>query len=674
LVSSAVPDPALAEPPSRRRLVTALTQAVTVGSGPIWVLSASMLAAALGLGLGLGGLDGVGVPSAPIVLPWWALAAGFLLAEVAVVNYDFRREAHSFSMNELPMVLGLFFATAQDLVLGTVVGTAAALLVHRRQAGMKLVFNLGHFALGAVLAVVIFRAVAGPTPSFAPQSWIAVLLATVVTSALSTGAIFLAISLSERRLELGKLPEQLGLALLTTVGSASLGLMGVGVAWQHPAAAWLLVVPVGSFFLAYRGYVLKRQERDSLEFLYRSVRILDEAPDLATGMSRVLLGACQTFRAELAQFALLSQHDGRLAMVVTVTGDTAHTAERQPLEAVDGLLHRALQSPRSQILGLDPPVASRDGHALRQVMIGPLRTESQTLGALLVGNRLGAAATFKGSDLRLLETLVSQVSVSLENGRLARTLTETAHRADRERHNALVLQRGILPPPLPRVPGASVAVRYLPGAVGMEVGGDWYDVIPLPGGDVGVAIGDVVGHDLEAAARMGQARSALRAYATEGHRPAPLMERLNRLLTQTDADFLGTCCYLQFSPRQDTVTLVSAGHPPPLLIDPDGRPQPVKLDPNLPLGVEERTTYSETTMAMPPGATLVLYTDGLVESRTLPLDAGMARLAQVPTHIAQGHLEALAEHLLTQRPSGPTEDDVTLLLLRHRGAAGPADA
>jgi serine phosphatase RsbU (regulator of sigma subunit) len=231
-----------------------------------------------------------------------------------------------------------------------------------------------------------------------------------------------------------------------------------------------------------------------------------------------------------------------------------------------------------------------------------------------------------------------------------------------------VLQRGILPPPLPRLPGASVAVRYVPGAVGMEVGGDWYDVIPLPCGDVGVAIGDVVGHDLEAAARMGQARSALRAYATEGHPPASVMERLNRLLAQTDPDFMGTCCYLQFSPHRDTVTLVSAGHPPPLLTDPDGRTRPVELDPNLPLGVDQRTRYSQASMAMPRGATLTLYTDGLVESRTLPWDIGLARLARVPTQTAQGDLETLAEHFLAQGPPGQT-DDITLLLLRHEAGS-----
>ncbi len=641
-------------------------RSVTGGAGAIWVVAVALGLAALVLFLAL---PHPATPAGvPFVLPWPALAAGFLLAEVAVVHYDYRREAHSFSMSELPLVFGLFFAAPRDLVLGAVVGTALALVVHRRQTGMKLLFNVGHVALGACLAVVIFRAVAGDAPTFEPSSWVAALLATVATSTLSTGAITVAISLSERRLEFAKVPEQLALALLATVGSASLALMGVGVAWDDPAAALLMVVPVATLFLAYRGYVLKRQERNSLEFLYHCARTLDETPDLASAMARILRSACDTFRAELAEVALVSQQDSsQLALVVTTTREEVQTTRQTRMDEISGLLHAALQSPVPQILRLDPPVPGPHGHALRQVMTAPLRSESHTLGALLVGNRLGATGAFKAGDLRLLQTLATQVSVSLEKGRLARTLTETAQRADRERANALVLQRGILPPPPPRVPGASFAVRYVPGAAGMEVGGDWYDVMQLPHGDVGAAIGDVVGHDVEAAARMGQARSALRAYANEGHAPGVVMERLNRLLAQTDPDFIGTCCYLSFSPANQTVTLVSAGHPPPLLLDADGRPVEVTLEANLPLGVDETRPYAQATLPMPPGATLVLYTDGLVESRVLPLDVGLARIAQIPQQTARGDLETLADHFLHQIPPGQSGDDLTLLLLRNQG-------
>jgi len=457
--------------------------------------------------------------------------------------------------------------------------------------------------------------------------------------------------------------------MLTTMGSASLGLIGVGAAWQNAMAAFLLVVPVATFFLAYRGYVQKRQEREGLEFLLRSARLLDEAPDVAAGISRMLRSACATFRAEFAQFALLSPQDGEVALLVTATREEARADEKVRLGAVDGLLHRALQLPQSQLMSLNPPAPGPDGRELRHVMIAPVQSESETRGAFLVANRTGAAEAFTRSDLRLLETFVNQASVSLENGRLARMLAETAQRADREREKALILQRGILPPKLPRLPGTPMAVRYVPAAAGMEVGGDWYDVMQLRGGQIGVAIGDVLGHDLEAAARMGQARSALRAYATEGLPPSAVMARLNRLLIQTDTEFMGTCCYLQFDPATGAASVVSAGHPPPIVIDPAGRSHLLDLDANIPLGVEERVTFEQVGVELRPGSTLVLYTDGLVESRSVNLEDGLARLAGTPSRTARADLETLAQHLLSQAPRDQA-DDLTLLLLRH--AAEPS--
>ena len=640
----------------------------------MWLLTAVLIGGAAAL-FALAVPPGL-TPAGPLTLPWWGVAAGFFLAEVTVVHYTFRREAHSFSMNELPLTFGLFFATAQDLVIGVVVGGGAALVLHRRQTGLKLLFNLGHFAFGACLAVLVFRAVAGGAPSFTPLDWLAVLSAALAASVLSTAAIFAAISMSQGRLDIGRLPEQLGLALLTTVGSASLGLMGVAATWQHPAGVALLAVPIATFLLAHRRFVLQRQERDSLELLHRVALILDEAPDIVSALSRTLHDVCETFRAEVAQFALLSPQEPQLALVVTATSDTVRSSGYVRVHDIGGLLHRALRSTRAHTLTLNPAVPDLGVPTLRQVMVGPLRGDAGTGGAILVGNRLSTVGDFGALDLRLLETLVTQVNASLDRGRLARALTETARRADREQEKALVLQRGILPPDIPPVPGASVAVRYLPGATGVEVGGDWYDVMQLPCGDVGFAIGDVLGHNLEAAARMGQARSALRAYAADGHRPAAVVERLNRLLSRTDPEFMGTCCYLQFSPDSNSVTLVGAGHPPPLLISADGKRRLVELDANLPLGVHETAKYAASTLTLAPGETLVLYTDGLVESRTLSLDVGLRRLAATPASATDVGLECLAQELLASAPAGPDADDRTLLLLRRHPspAAAPAQS
>jgi serine phosphatase RsbU (regulator of sigma subunit) len=145
------------------------------------------------------------------------------------------------------------------------------------------------------------------------------------------------------------------------------------------------------------------------------------------------------------------------------------------------------------------------------------------------------------------------------------------------------------------------------------------------------------------------------------------MARLNRLLIQTDTEFMGTCCYLQLDPDDGSVTMVSAGHPPPVLIGATGRSKLVDLEANLPLGVEERTVFDEVAIELPPGATLVLYTDGLVESRSLSLDDGLARVTGTPQSKAREDLESLAEYFLLQAPRDQT-DDLTLLLLRNSRA------
>ncbi len=647
--------------------------------GLVWLLAAALAGGALVLFTVV--LPHPPPTAAPLALPWWLLAVGFLLAEAVVVHYDFRQQAHTYSLSELPLVFGLFFAAPQELVAGVVAGAGLALLLVRRQSALKVAFNVAHFAFGACVAVLVFQALDGAPGGFSPRDWLAALAACLLSSVASTAAILVAIWWTQRAADVRRLPEQLLLAAFTTTGSASLGLMAVGATWHHPAGTALLVVPAVSFLLAHRSVVLQRQERDSLELLHRTARVLDEAPDVVTAMRDLVRSACTALRAEVAQLALLAQHDPGLVLVVSTAGEAGTASGYVRLDDVDPVLQRALRSPAPELLPLSEPLTGPGGSARRQVLVAPLGASPDARGVLLVADRLGPAGTFRRADLRLLETLATQVDVSLDKGRLARALAETARRAERERENALVLQRGILPPAIPRLPGASVAVRYLPGTADVEVGGDWYDVIPLPDGDVGFAIGDIVGHDLEAAARMGQARSALRAYAADGHPPAAVVERLNRLLTRTDPDFMGTCCYLQFSPGRGTLTLVSAGHPPPLLLAPGERPRLLEVEANLPLGVAEDVQYMHTVVPLPAGTTLALYTDGLVETRTMPLETGLSRLTALPATGVGDHLEDLAERLVATAPAGTVADDLTLLLLRAeagpdraapRGAAGRA--
>jgi PAS domain S-box-containing protein len=231
-----------------------------------------------------------------------------------------------------------------------------------------------------------------------------------------------------------------------------------------------------------------------------------------------------------------------------------------------------------------------------------------------------------------------------------------------ERKRADVLERSFIPDHLPTIPGVQLAARFIPGGAGIEVGGDWYDVLELDDGSIAIAMGDVAGRGVQAAAIMAQLRNALRAYVFEGHPPAFALERLNQLAWGMDRGVMATLVYLAFDPASGQVRLASAGHLPPLQANPDGSTEYLEDGRSLPLGVARATTYDEAKYELSPGATLLLYTDGLVEQRGIPIDAGLARLA-ASTRSEQDDIEDLCDHLIeTLDPAG--DDDVALLALR----------
>lgn len=225
---------------------------------------------------------------------------------------------------------------------------------------------------------------------------------------------------------------------------------------------------------------------------------------------------------------------------------------------------------------------------------------------------------FTTDDERLVEGVAAQAAVAIDNARLF----EHEHRL------AETLQLSLLPKTLSTLPGVCAASRYLPADVDAHVGGDWYDLVPLPGGAIGAVIGDVAGHSIHAAAVMGRIRNVLRCYALEGHAPTTVMERINRFVAITEPAEIITCCYAEIDQDQRTVTVVSAGHPPPVLITDNGTATFVDVDPGPPLGAVDDARYGERTVQLDSRSVVLLYTDGLVESRNKPLEVGMARLLE----------------------------------------------
>ncbi|MEU4129381.1 SpoIIE family protein phosphatase [Streptomyces wuyuanensis] len=291
----------------------------------------------------------------------------------------------------------------------------------------------------------------------------------------------------------------------------------------------------------------------------------------------------------------------------------------------------------------------------------PLIAQARPIGAL--GLLYREKTGFTTEERNLLVALSSSIAQSLQRAMLF----------EQEHDLAEGLQQAMLPRRIPSVPGAQIAVRYRSARMGRDIGGDWYDVIPLPGGRVGAIIGDVQGHDTHAAAVMGQLRIVLRAYAAEGHTPATVMARASVFLHELDTDRFATCIYAEADLTTGVVQMVRAGHVDPLLLDSDGEGRRIPVDGGLPLGLSAefgRLEYPVATLELDPGQTLLLYTDGLVEQPGADLDDGMQQLT---TMIRGGskNLQLLADQLCEEVDERGGDDDVALLLLQRRGAYAP---
>ncbi|MGW3985594.1 SpoIIE family protein phosphatase [Streptomyces sp. NPDC004830] len=322
------------------------------------------------------------------------------------------------------------------------------------------------------------------------------------------------------------------------------------------------------------------------------------------------------------------------------------------------------------------PLAERFGR--RSWAFLPLTVAGRTMGAWMAAFAYPVAFT---PDERSVLATVARM--------LAQALTR-AGLAESERALTDGLQRTMLPRLGPqRIPGMSVAARYVPTGGGLQVGGDWYDVIPLPSGRFALVIGDVQGHDVRAAGLMGQLRIALRAYASEGHRPDAVLSRASRFLHGiSDEDpydpRFATCVYVEVDPSSGVLDIARAGHPDPAIRMADGTVLTRPTSGGLPLGIDPDADYPTTRLVLEPGETMLICTDGLIETGGHDLDTGWRRLRAILEEHT-GDLEELADTLV-QAVHGPSshhtigpladrrEDDIAMLLLsREGGGCGCGD-
>ncbi len=291
---------------------------------------------------------------------------------------------------------------------------------------------------------------------------------------------------------------------------------------------------------------------------------------------------------------------------------------------------------------------------IRSLAGAPLLADGAVIGVLHVGAL--SPRTFTSEDTDLLQLAADRAAVAVQ---------ALSHQVDRAATAAL--QHSLLPSALPAIGGLGMAARYIPGAG--HLGGDWYDVFPLPSGEVCAVIGDVTGTGLNAAVIMGRMRSALRAYALLASSPGEILDYLGRKMRHFEPEAMATVLCAVFSPSLDEVRLTSAGHLPPLLAVPGQPTAPVAVVPDLPIGVAGPAPRHESAVPLPPGAVLCLYTDGLVERRDRPLDDGIARLSAALT--TADPESACATVMAAMSDYSTHEDDIALLILcRTPGAPG----
>jgi diguanylate cyclase (GGDEF)-like protein len=376
-------------------------------------------------------------------LAWWALALAFYLAEVFVVHLQFRKQAHTLSLTEIGLVLGLLLASPMALLVGQLVGTLVALTINRRQYGslVKLAFNAAELPLCSGVALLIFRSLAEPGDS-APHTWALVLFACAIAHVLGILLVSAVIAIAEERFRAPQLLRTLVTSTVGALATASLGLAVVELLVFRPLAVLLLVVPVLACVAAFRGYMEQREQREHVEFLYESMRATQGAPEFGLAVGQLLVASRRLLRAEYAEILLLPASDGEgpLRSVSGAEGELLmHPEERFTSE--DAAAFSALASAgsatllarRRSVRAFDAFLRSR---GLEDAIVGPLRGEDRTFGLLVVGERVGDVSTFGDTDVELFETFAGHASILLENGRLEHSLAQVTQLKEQLRHQA----------------------------------------------------------------------------------------------------------------------------------------------------------------------------------------------------------------------------------------------
>ncbi|HWC86072.1 MAG TPA: SpoIIE family protein phosphatase [Solirubrobacteraceae bacterium] len=407
-----------------------------------------------------------------------------------------------------------------------------------------------------------------------------------------------------------------------------------------------------------------RAEAEAVAATVRKLQIVSDAAlahlELDELLTEILERATTLFDADAAG-VLLCDDDGHGMSLRASQGEPFPLPDGGRVTFGEGALGRLANERRPALLAAPELVPEPDAAAARidSALVVPLLSSGNLIGLLYLG--AGPGRRFGGADLELLALAGERVAIAIEH-------------AQRYAHGlelVELLQRNLLPESLPTHPLLELAARYRPSGFAAQVGGDWYDALVLDDMRIGVMIGDIVGHGIRAATTMGELRSALRAFAIEGHPPGEALRRLDRVVQATlGPGMVATVMFLILDADAGTVTVASAGHPPPAIVGADGRVRFLETTPFLPLGVDDHAVATERVHPLAAGDTLLLYTDGLVERRDESIDVGFERLRSA-LRDAPKDVEALCDHVLDRTLGDhPGQDDVAVLTVRLLAESG----
>jgi diguanylate cyclase (GGDEF)-like protein len=410
------------------------------GQRLIAVLVAAVAAIALTLAVVV--LPSLPGPAAPLGLPWpvWVLA--FAASEILVVHVQLQKDSHSFSLTDLVLVAGLYLVTPTTLVAAQVTGVGLALVLHRRQRGLKLAFNLAQHALSCCLATTVFALLARGTLLSGAWDWVAALTAVGVSTLTAGLCIFAVLRVMDRSLGLVELPRILALSLPFSLAVAAVGLLGAQTAAMNPASLGLLALPSMLLIVAYRAHAKAREQQNNLRLLHEITSLLYESEDAPTALTDFLSAARGAFHAGAAELVLFGADDAPATLSRSADSEKPFALLLQDnTDDVDRLVAWATDSgtltTRTGIAKdgeLDRYAAKR---GVKDAMISVLRTEGRVQGLLLVAEHHGDVGSFAGSDLALLETFARHVATSLDRGRLETDLRRIVELQEELRHAAM---------------------------------------------------------------------------------------------------------------------------------------------------------------------------------------------------------------------------------------------